>query len=141
MIDIEKEDTKSWLVNSDDSDEEMPDAGSLLKKLGKSDHGQDSVRSDFLLLIPTGLLLSQSNAAISSKPISSQPSFTANTLSSDLEFTNLERWKNPKMPSAKLATLVRMLKSWESTIESAMDKVIIYSQCMALPPKLWPPRY
>lgn len=64
--------------------------------------------------------------------MSSMPSrrgFTSNPAPFDSAGTNLDRWRNPRTPSAKVAALVNMLKDWESNVESAMDKVIIYSQC------------
>jgi hypothetical protein len=60
---------------------------------------------------------------------SQTPAITATIPPSELTITNLERWKNPQTPSAKLVALVNMLKTWEYNTESAMDKVIIYSQC------------
>jgi hypothetical protein len=134
MIAVEKQETETWLENSDD-DEEMPDAASLVRKLREGKQGDESVSGmphRYVLPIQTGLFLRQRKAPISSQPISSQPSFTSSFSSDDSGATNLQRWKNPKTPSAKLVALVRFLKSWESNIETAMDKVIIYSQCMGL---------
>ncbi|KAF8512773.1 SNF2 family N-terminal domain-containing protein [Gautieria morchelliformis] len=113
MMAAEKQKTKSWFVDSDD-DDDLPDAGSLMASLGKRDHSNNN---------------SHCKVATSSTPMPSQtPASTATIPPSESTITNLERWKNPQTPSTKLVALVDMLKTWDYNTESAMDKVIIYSQ-------------
>lgn len=42
---------------------------------------------------------------------------------------NQKRWMNSKIASTKLIALINRLKEWECDTETAMDKVIVYSQC------------
>ncbi|KIJ41077.1 hypothetical protein M422DRAFT_229883 [Sphaerobolus stellatus SS14] len=109
---------KGKAIVLDDSDDELPDATSFLVSLGSSKKKSSTQTKDTGpgRSPPPTSLLSQAPALMHNEPTG---------LTSE---ENLQRWKNPRVPSSKLIALVNMLQEWENKTESALDKVIVYSQ-------------
>ena len=137
LVAVEKQKTLGWLVDSDE-EEDMPEAGSLLKNSKKGEYDEEKVTLTPELCSESSLKVSfsfrllnsrQHKASTSSTLIPETSGFSASIPRDELTFASLQRWKNPKMPSTKLVALVDMLKGWRYNTETAMDKVIIYSQC------------
>ncbi|KAF8588075.1 hypothetical protein K439DRAFT_703082 [Ramaria rubella] len=107
LMAVENHKKKSWLVDSDD-DEDMPDAGALTIGIEKKAGSQKNEK------------VVQHPSSGPSTPLPSRKSeLTPRTPPALSSSANLDLWRSTKTPSAKLIALVRMIKDWSQSVESA----------------------